>query len=127
MTNTEKFKTRILVVDDDEDIATTVAEAFELAGCAVETARSGRRAETAIAARAFDVVLTDIRMPDGSGLELLSWLQKTKQDISPFVMTGFGDASMEQALRSGALGFFSKPFDVGLIVETILAKIPAKT
>ena len=119
MPKPSKAKLRVLVVDDDLDIAGLVADGFKLAGCEVEIATSGRLAQEALSQRTFDVLLTDIRMPDGGGIELLNWLEREKQDISPFVMTGFGDVSMEMALRSGALGFFSKPFDVGFIVKTV--------
>lgn len=114
---------RVLVVDDDEEIAVEIAAAFGRVGCYTETAGSGKGAQAAFAKSDFDVLLTDIRMPGGSGIELLGWIKTQRISVAPFVMTGFADFAMEEALRLGALGIFSKPFDTGLIVDTVLDRV----
>lgn len=116
-------KIRILVVEDDDDVRSTVVDAFEEEGFVVHQASSGNKALVLLQTVTVDVLLTDIRMADGSGIDLLIALGKNRSKVPVFVMTGFSDFAMEDAARHGAQGFFSKPFDPSVIVRTIRTKL----
>lgn len=113
----------ILVVDDDADIAAEIAGAFARKGCEVRTANSGNAARALLELESVDAVLTDIRMPDGGGVELLQWLRTSGRTTPAFVMTGYSDFALDDAMRAGTAGLFGKPFDVGHVVRTLLGQL----
>lgn len=118
------MSSRILVVDDDKATCRLLALGLEAAGHAVETASSITQAQEL--ARSFEpqVVLTDLNMAGGSGLELCRDFADRWPDVPVVVVTAFG--SMEsaiEAMRVGAYDFINKPFDVEsllLVVERAL-------
>lgn len=102
---------RILVVDDDRVSRELLAEVLTKAGHAVETAESGEDASARLAQERFPIVLSDIRMLEWSGLDLLREVKRRDPACVVVLMTGFG--SMEgaiEALREGAFDYISKPF-----------------
>lgn len=111
----------ILIVDDEPDLREILEDRFQLFKFETKTAGSGNQAWGMIQGNKFDVVLSDIRMPDGTGLELLEKIKKQNAN-SPavFLMTGFHkDFSVMDMLNLGADGFFAKPFDATQIRNTI--------
>lgn len=101
---------RALVVDDDLEVLKVLAELVEREGFAVTCAPTLKQAREAIAATTPDIVLIDIRLPDGSGLELLDGLGPA----APEVVLITGQASVEtavDALRRGAADYLTKPVD----------------
>src|SRR5580765_6447311 len=112
---------RLLLVDDDEDACRLLAEVLERESYEVVRALS---VEEAIAKYhregPFDAVLTDLRMPAGSGLDLLSHVRELDPDALVLVLTAFGDASAAgEAIRAGAYDFISKPYDLAALRETL--------
>jgi CheY-like chemotaxis protein len=109
----------VLVVDDEPDIVEIIAFSFRHAGYTqVHTASSGNQAIAAAKARKFDIVVTDVRMPDGDGLYLLAELRKIYAEPPLVVfLTAFADLTVEEAQRLGALGLLSKPFDLNKVVS----------
>jgi len=113
---------RILVVDDDRSIRESFERQLRLLGYTPGVAES---AETAMGLlQSFDpaIVITDVRMPNASGLELLSWLRERAPEIDVIVMTAHQD--MESALRAmkgGAYDYLVKPLDLDQI-ELVLAR-----
>lgn len=102
---------KILVVDDEEVIRDVCSQILQGEGYQVETAASGMEALRLVSDSAFDAVITDIMMPDMSGLELLEIIKQTSLDISPIVITGLGTFEMAtQSDRLGAREFVVKPF-----------------
>ncbi|MHB0914679.1 MAG: response regulator [Thermoleophilia bacterium] len=102
---------RILVVDDEAVIRDVCSQVLENLGYLVVTAGSGREALRLVSEDSFDVVVTDIMMPDMSGLELLEIIKRTSLEIQPVVITGLGTFEMAtQADRLGAREFVVKPF-----------------
>jgi len=102
---------RILVIDDDHGVRDSMARMLRGAGYTVETAQSGEEGVTAAKGNAFDVILSDMRMPGISGLDVLKRLRDARVDSAFIVMTGFGtiDTAVE-AMKLGAVDFVQKPF-----------------
>jgi DNA-binding NtrC family response regulator len=106
---------RALVVDDDPGFQLGLAELVKREGFAVTCAGSLEQARAAIVAEAPDILLVDVRLPDGSGLELLEGLESV---ASPEVVLITGSASVEtavEALRRGAIDYLTKPVDFARI------------
>ena len=103
---------RCLVVDDDESLRLVLEETLSRAGFSVATAGSLAEARTRLAGEPLDLVVTDVNLPDGSGLSLLEELRARESDAEVIVMTAFGTlgAAMD-ALRAGASEFLTKPFE----------------
>jgi CheY-like chemotaxis protein len=110
----------ILVVDDEPDLREVIALEFQLAGAETAEAPNGNEAFALLQSRAFDVVVSDIRMPNGDGISLLDRI-KLKNVDCPIVLliTGFSDITTDAAYACGAEGLFIKPFDRKEIVRTI--------
>src|SRR5512142_1069005 len=102
---------KILVVDDQRNMRATTAILLRQAGHAVEEAENGGAAIRRVQQEPFDVVLTDLRMPDVDGLEVLRAVREHAPDTQLIVMTGYGTIeSAVEAMRQGALDYVSKPF-----------------
>jgi DNA-binding NtrC family response regulator len=113
-------KGRILVIDDEESLRLGLSRGLSRQGFEVDTSMSGREGVDRFAAGGYDAVLTDVRLPDLSGLDVVAILTEMDADVPVVVMTGYGtvDTALE-ALRRGAKDYVSKPFaldDVGRIL-----------
>jgi two-component system response regulator HydG len=101
----------VLVVDDQKNMRTTTAIVLRQAGHSVEEAEDGTAALQRIQREAFDVVLTDLRMPNVDGMEVLREAQRLAPDTQVIVMTAYGTIeSAVHAIRAGAYDFLAKPF-----------------
>jgi DNA-binding NtrC family response regulator len=101
---------RVLVVDDERSILQLLNEALTHWGYQVTTASTGREALEALRTGVFHVAMTDIRMPDMSGLDLLRETKKLDDSIEVVVMTGYpAISSAVEALKEGAYDYLSKP------------------
>lgn len=102
----------VLVVDDKELMRSSVAATLERAGFAVQTAEDGERALAAIAASRPDVIVTDLRMPGMTGVELIERIRAIDEDLPIVMMTAFGTIDTAvRAMRSGAFDYITKPFE----------------
>jgi two-component system response regulator HydG len=102
---------RILIVDDDGEMADTVAEFLATRGYKVETAVGGRAAVNALKKRVFDVVITDLRMEGVDGLDVLTASREDDPMRPVIIMTAYGtiDGAIE-AVQKGAFHYLTKPF-----------------
>src|SRR6184192_2503926 len=101
---------RILIVDDEAAILRLLKEALTQWGYQVTGASSGAEALQALRGDMFDAVITDIRMPDMNGLELLKEIKRHDESVEVVVMTGYPTiASAVEALKEGAFDYLSKP------------------
>jgi DNA-binding NtrC family response regulator len=101
---------KILVVDDEKSILLLLNEALSQWGYQVTTASSATEALEILRTHLFDAMLSDIRMPDMSGLDLLREVRKQDESIEVVMMTGYPTiASAVQALKEGAYDYLSKP------------------
>lgn len=103
----------ILVVDDEPDLRTLYELTLLREGYRVETASNLREAREQLHAHRFDAVITDMRLPDGFGMELLQELRDQQRRERCVVMTAYGSAeNAVEALRSGAFDYLTKPVDL---------------
>jgi two-component system response regulator HydG len=112
---------RLLLVDDDEEACRLLAEVLEREAYDVVPALSADEALTKVNEDGpFDAVLTDLRMPGKSGLDLLRTLRERDPAALVLVLTAFGDAGAAgEAIRAGAYDFISKPYDLAALRETL--------
>ncbi|MBL8696662.1 MAG: sigma-54-dependent Fis family transcriptional regulator [Planctomycetes bacterium] len=102
---------QVLLAEDERTIAVTLRDALESAGHAVTALADGRQALEALAKRAFDVVVTDVRMPGASGLDVLKAARAQNPPCEVLVITGYGTIEQAvEAMRLGAFSYLQKPF-----------------
>lgn len=102
---------RILIVDDDPQILAFLSVLFQSAGWEAIEAHSGPEGIEKIERERFDVVLTDLVLPDVDGIEILRTAKKIQSDAEVVLMTGYGTVdSAIDAMRAGAFHFLMKPF-----------------
>ena len=102
---------RILLIDDDPDVRASIERMLRGGGYAVQSAGSGEEGFALARHGAYDVILSDMRMPGLSGLDILRKLRDVRVDTAFIIMTGFGtvDTAVE-AMKLGAVDFVQKPF-----------------
>ncbi|HUU11766.1 MAG TPA: sigma-54 dependent transcriptional regulator, partial [Phycisphaerae bacterium] len=101
---------RVLVVDDDEIILTSLSEFLRLEGYGVETARSFQEASSLLAAATFQVIIADVSMPEVGGFELLKMVRNRYPDTAVIMITGYGTIeSAVEAIKHGAFDYLTKP------------------
>jgi len=120
MQNTEDYKPRLLIVDDDVMVLDTVVAIFEYSGFEVWRCGDSLAALTLLAQSQPDVMLTDIRMPGMSGTDLLLKLKQDGYTFPVIVMTGYADLNCAiDAVKGGAFDFVRKPFDPEYLVQAV--------
>lgn len=113
MKNVSPLKEKsILIVDDEMELRRAIAFDFKRRGCIVYEAANGNEAFEIVMKNPIHIVVSDVRMPNGTGLELLKRIRQQHPTI-PIVLlaTGFADLSEHEALKLGALGLIEKPID----------------
>ena len=104
-------KATILVVDDQDSIRHFVSKALEDEGYGVRTAESVRETRQAIEQDMPDMLLLDLKLPDGTGLELLREVKRLQPEVPIILMTAFGEVETAvEAMSAGAYWFVKKPF-----------------
>jgi len=113
MNFSQKKDVRILVVDDEREAADTLVEYLSELGCRATAAYGGREGLSAFEEGDFQLVITDLVMPEMDGLELLEAITRLDSRAVVIVMTGYGTVeSAVAAIKKGAYDFISKPFKV---------------
>src|SRR5678815_1062097 len=116
----------ILIVDDEQSYRQLLSLVFEGDGHTIRTASNGREALTLLHEEPADVVISDVRMPDMDGIQMLSSVRETQPDLGVVLMTAFASVeTAREAFKLGADDFIQKPFDVEelkLIVKKTLEK-----
>jgi two-component system, NtrC family, response regulator PilR len=111
---------RVLIVDDEPDLVELVGLTLERMGLAHGAAGTLRDAQKQLLAENCDLVLCDMRLPDGDGLELLNWLQARRPGLPCAVITAHGNIETAvRALKLGAFDFLSKPLDLSALRRLI--------
>jgi len=117
-------KKRILIVDDDQIITESLNEFLELEGYEAHGAGNFAKAVTALERNRYNLVLTDINMPDVDGFELLRVIKQRYPDIVVIMITGYGTIeSAVEAIKMGAYDYLTKPIiddEIRLTVERAL-------
>lgn len=117
-------KARILVVDDEPDLRTLYELTLLRAGYEVETAGNVLEAQQRLQNKRYDILITDMRLPDGLGMELLTTLQKNKRSERCIVITAYGSAeNAVEALKTGAFDYLTKPVDLKLFRSVVASAL----
>jgi two-component system, LuxR family, response regulator FixJ len=108
------------VVDDDEAVRQSLQFLLESAGMAVQTHDSAAAFLKVVREVEAGCVITDVRMPEVSGVDLLRRLRELKLDLPVIVITGHGDIPLAvEAMKIGAADFFEKPFDDEMLLTSV--------
>jgi len=111
---------RILIVDDEEGLRRLLVRVLAKSGHEALAVASGAEALRQVAAEPFDLVITDIKMPEMDGLELLRQLKAFDPALPVIVMTAYGTVeSAVEALRAGAYDYLAKPFEIDELKLTV--------
>jgi len=111
---------RILVVDDETPVRVTLAANLELEGYEVVEAHDGPSALDHVRDSSFDLVITDIRMPGMSGVELFHEIRRLRPTLPVVLMTAFAvEGLVQEALREGAHMVLQKPFAIDWAVKCL--------
>ena len=114
------MKGKVLVVDDDKAMCELIDTTLTLKGYSTTWCQSADEANEMLHDNDFDVVLTDVRMPGTTGLQLCQQISSTRPDIPVIVMTAFGTLDTAVAtIRSGAYDFLTKPVKLEVLALTI--------
>ena len=106
-------KIRILIIEDDPDGRASVVEAVEDGGLDVVAVSGGEDGLTAFRRESFDLVLTDLVLPDIDGIDVLERIRKLNPQVPVLIMTAYGSvASSVRAMKSGAYDYITKPLDL---------------
>lgn len=110
----------VLVVDDDPYVLDSVSELLAIYGYETITSHSGKDALVRFRKHQVDVVLTDVRMPEMSGIELLELLRSQHPEVPIVLMTGFAELDVAiDAIKKGAFDFLTKPYQPKYLLHTI--------
>jgi signal transduction histidine kinase len=111
---------KVLVVDDEESVVVTIKAILQLDGYDVTTTTSGAQARAMVREAEYDLVLTDLRLEDGDGLDVLKAVRERYPETVTIMLTGY--ASLEsaiQAIRAGAYDYLVKPSEVEELRATV--------
>jgi two-component system response regulator PilR (NtrC family) len=115
---------RALVVDDEPDIRELLSITLGRMDLEVATADDYRSAVHRLGEERYDLVLTDMRLPDGDGLDLVEWIQANRPGVPVAVITAHGNVEAAvRALKLGAFDFISKPLDLVALRRLITATL----
>lgn len=115
-----KKKGKILIVDDDFGLLESTVLILENEGFFVDTASNGKEAEDKVLMHFYNVIIIDLKLPDISGIELLSNINKSSPRSRKIILTGYPDTSTAiEALNEKADAYLIKPFNSNSLVSLI--------
>lgn len=110
----------VLIVDDEPDLLELLSLTLRRMNLRTRTANDLGSAQKLLRSEPVDLCLTDMRLPDGNGLELVEWIQRNRADLPVAVITAHGSVEAAvRALKLGAFDFVSKPLDLGVLRKLI--------
>lgn len=111
---------RVLVVDDEKVIREILSEFLTMEGYLVRSVEDGERALSELRIRPYDMVISDLKMPNVGGLELLETIATEELNVLTVIMTGFGTVETAiEAMKKGAYDYILKPFKVEEVVHVV--------
>ena len=116
----ETFKERILIVDDDETVRGYLETLFSRRDYEIRTAGSGKEAIHILSEEYFPVVIADLNMPDLRGIQVLDYIQQQEMMTAVLIITAYGSLdSVIEALRHGAYDYLTKPFASQILIHRV--------
>jgi two-component system response regulator PilR (NtrC family) len=113
-------KPTVLIVDDEPDLLELVSLTLSRMSLDTRTAADIGSAQKVLKSNSIDLCLTDMRLPDGDGLDLVGWIQEYRPHVPVAVITAHGNVeSAVRALKLGAFDFVSKPLDLGVLRKLV--------
>jgi DNA-binding NtrC family response regulator len=117
----DKSRIKLLVVDDEHGLASGIQEALQREGYTVDMTHDGAGARTLITGGLYNLVLTDVKLPDANGHELLQFVREKSRDTMVIVMTAYGTVeSAVEAMKQGAYDYLAKPLDMQRLRATVM-------
>jgi CheY-like chemotaxis protein len=114
---------KVLIVDDEEELVTTMVERLEFRGWQAAAATSGDEALAVLRRERFDVAVVDLKMPGMDGLSLRDTIAREYPDVLVLLATGHGrDEASEAALPDGGKEVLLKPFSIETLIDLIARK-----
>lgn len=110
---------KILLVDDEPLILNFTSRLLQSEGHEVITAENGARAADQLSLSSFDLVITDINMPEMDGIELLDLISRNHKSTSVILLTGYNNSSLADAFSKGAKKLLPKPFNIDELLDAI--------
>src|SRR5690606_10572940 len=121
---TARLQPSVLIVEDEDDLRQTVAEALDAEGFEVAQSADAAGALDRLRSFAFDAIVIDLRLPDADGMDVLDAALDRYPDILAVMITGFGGvAEAVAAMRRGALDFLIKPFQLSQLSRILKAAL----
>lgn len=110
----------ILIIEDDLTFATMLKTWLGKKGFEVDTAGSSSRAKKQLSARSYDLILSDLRLPDQDGIHLLAWLRNQSCTTPFIIMTSYAEIQTAvQAIKQGASNYIAKPVQPDELLKKI--------
>jgi DNA-binding NtrC family response regulator len=123
-------KFRIMVIDDEEIVGKRLKPALEKRGDIIESFVNSKKALMRLAEEHFDIVITDIRMDEIDGLEVLDYIKSHSKNTKVIMITGYATVEVaREALAKGAFDFIAKPFkpeDLRIIINKAAKELNAE-
>ena len=114
----------ILIIDDDKQILELLKQFADANNCSAKIESSAEKGLAMIRKKEFDLVLLDIMLPDGNGLDVLKNIQKIAPKVPVIIITGGHDSKTAEAcLKAGAVDYITKPFDFEYLRTTMLVNV----
>lgn len=113
----------MLLVDDESDIVEFLSEEFSDIGFATHCAEGVRSAVSLMNNNSYDIIISDYRMPDGNGLDILEASKHLQCDPHFYFISGEADILPDEAIRLGAKKFYSKPFDIDELIDSVTTNL----
>ncbi len=111
---------KILLVDDEVEFTSTLAERLEIRGFIAKIAEDGEVGISMVQNEGFDVVILDLMMPGLSGLETLKQMKAINNDLPVILLTGHGSAKEGvEGMKLGAFDYLMKPLDINELIDKI--------
>lgn len=115
---------KILVVDDEKIIVRSVQMILKAEGYDIEGASSGKDAILKMEENSYDLVLTDLMMPEMDGISLIRWLKENKPTVGVVILTGYpSQETIKEALELGIIDYVPKPFTPAVLLDVTLRAI----
>ncbi len=115
---------KILVVDDEKVIIRSVEMVLKSEGYEIESASSGKEAILKMEQNSYNLVLTDLNMPEMDGITLIRWLRQKRPDIGIVILTGYpSQETIKEALELGIIDYVPKPFTPAVLTDVTLRAV----
>jgi DNA-binding NtrC family response regulator len=116
----EELKAKVLLVDDEEDFLSTLAERLEARGLKVDAVTSGEEAVAKVNEQSFDLIVLDLAMPGIDGLETLKRIKAKQPEAEIIILSGQGSIRTGiEAMKLGAEDFLQKPVNITELLDKI--------